>query len=163
MSVRCRQFQPADADACSDILRACIVKGNAVPSWLRDVFVDRETRARMIDRASRYYIAVCTGADGIVGVGGLDMNEIRLLAVAPGHQRQGCGKLLLDHLEGMVPPALFREVFVYSARASEGFYLACGYVSRGEHVVEVQGHPVRTTFMIKTLDRSDLSGQADSG
>ncbi len=151
---RCRLFRPEDASACSGIVCANIEADPSLPPDLRKSLRAHVTPCRIAERASLYYIAVCENSLGIVGVGGLDLNEIRLLAVGPEHQGRGFGRLLLEHLESMVPPALFGEIFVYSAPVAEGFYLACGYVSGGEHIMEIDGFPIPTTFMKKSLGRS---------
>ncbi len=157
MTARCRQFRPEDACACSGIICANIEADCTLPHELRKSLYARVTPSRIAERASLYYIVVCESTLEIVGVGGLELNEIRLLAVAPVHQGRGFGRLLLEYLESMVPPALFGEIFVYSAPVAEGFYLACGYVSGGEHIMEVDGYPVPTTFMTKSLGRSSVS------
>ncbi|NWG13742.1 MAG: GNAT family N-acetyltransferase [Acidobacteria bacterium] len=162
MTAWCRQFRSEDATACSGIICANIEADRSLPPGLLRSLCARMMPDRIEERASLYYIAVCEDTLGVVGVGGLDLNEIRLLAVTPEHQRRGFGRLLLEHLESMVPPVLFGEIFVYSAPVAEGFYLACGYVSGGEHIMEVDGYPIPTTFMTKSLGRSGLLDRASA-
>jgi hypothetical protein len=58
---------------------------------------------------------------------------------------------LLGHLEALVPPALFADIFVYSAPGAAGFYQAHGFRSRGKHAFNVGDYVVPTIFMTKKL------------
>jgi len=148
---KCRQFRPEDAPSCSEILRANAGIDASAPPELRKAMLAAEVPDLMLDRAALYYVAVCESDLGVVGVGGLDLNEIRFLAVSPSCQRLGIGRLLLEHLEAMVPPALFKDVFVYASPDAEGFYRACGYRAGGGETLEVHGHLVPTIFMTRRL------------
>jgi citrate lyase synthetase len=148
---RCRQFRPEDARSCCDILRAIAETGTSLPPELRKVILAAEVPDLMLERAALFYVAVCENDLGIVAVGGLDLNEIRFLAVLPSCQRLGFGRVILEHLESMVPPALFRDVFVYASPGAESFYRSCGYVSGGSEILDVHGHQVPTVFMTRRL------------
>ena len=146
-----RQFRPTDAEACSGIVRACLVQDPLMQTLAGAAFPQSEYPAILCGWAGRFYLAVCALENGLAGVGGVDMNEIRLLSVHPDHQRGGIGSGLLRHLEGLVPPALFSDVFVYAAPAAAGFYQKHGYRSGGEHVEHLGGVTVPTIFMTKRL------------
>lgn len=148
---KCRQFRPEDAPSCCEILRANAEVDASLPPELRKALLTSEVPALMLERAALYYVAVCESEIGVVGAGGLDLNEIRFLAIAPPWQGLGHGRLILEHLEGMVPPALFKDVFVYASPGAEGFYRACGYAARGSQAIEVHGHLVSTIFMTRRL------------
>jgi N-acetylglutamate synthase-like GNAT family acetyltransferase len=144
-----RQFQADDADACSNIIRTCIRADPGLSETLREKMEKSETRDAMIERARMYYVAVYESDGGIAGVGALDMNEIRILYVSPEHQRRGIGRNLLVHLESMVPPAVFSDIFVYSSPPSAGFYETLGFRNRGQHLFVVEGEQLATVFMTK--------------
>ncbi len=146
-----RQFQPDDAGPTAEVVRACIRLDQTIPQAAREELVLIESPATMIEHSRLYYLAVCASGEKIVGVAGLDMNEIRLLFVDPEHQRLGIGTRLLQHLEGFVPPALFADVFVYAAPGAVGFYRLHGYEPRGDHGFMVAGQTVPTVFMTKRL------------
>jgi GNAT superfamily N-acetyltransferase len=146
-----RQYQPEDAVPASDLARACLLLDPLVPAEVKEVLAQAESPATMRARATLFYLAVCVMDGGVAAVGGVDMNEIRLLLVAPAHQRRGIGGLLLKHLESMVPSGLFRDVFVYSAPSAAGFYCLHGYQAGGEHSFHVGGCSVPTIFMTKKL------------
>jgi len=146
-----RQFEEEDAQACSDLVRACIVRDPDIPLATLDRLLQEESPQLMCKRATLFYLAVFERDRMIAGVGGLDLNEIRLLYVAPDHQRQGVGRTLLEHLERMVPPALFSDIFLYAAPSDETFYRACGYESRGDHTFDLDGKPLPTIFMVKPI------------
>lgn len=102
----------------------------------------------MKERARLFYIAVYESGDRILGLAGLDMNEIRLLHVLPEYQRRGIGRLLLEHIKSMVPPDLFTEIFAYSSQQAVGFYKACGFVDKGLFAFELDGEALQTVFMV---------------
>jgi len=147
-----RQFRPEDSHPCRDLIHECIRSDRLLSSDVRDALLGAETAETIRERSTLYYLVVDERDGEITAVGGVDMNEVRLLFVAPAHQGQGIGHALLDHLEDMVPPALFREVFVYAAPASEPFYRRCGYRSRGPHPFEAHSVVIETIFMVKPLD-----------
>jgi len=148
---RCRQFRPEDARSCCEILRANIEIDAGCPPDLRKALLTAEVPDLMLERAAHCYVAVCENDLGVAGVGGLDLNEIRFLAVSPSCQRVGVGRLILEHLESLVPPALFKDIFVYASPDAEGFYRACGFHAGGGEMLEVHGHAVQTIFMTRRL------------
>jgi N-acetylglutamate synthase-like GNAT family acetyltransferase len=146
-----RQFRSRDAQSCFDVIRGCILQDIHTPTGTLEKLLHAESAESIAGRARLYYLVVYELEDDIVGVAGLDMNEIRLLFVAPDHQGEGIGRALLDHLEAMVPSTMFKEIFVYSTLSGETFYRHCGYQCRGEHVFYLDGQPLPTRFMVKTL------------
>ena len=106
----------------------------------------------MMERARLFYVAVCQLKNEIVGVAGLDLNEIRLLYVSPAHQRLGIGRSLLEHIKAMVPGFMFSDIFVYSSRQAVGFYTACGFVEKGPCIFDLAGEPLQTVFMTSAID-----------
>lgn len=146
-----RPFGMKDADACCELIHACIRYDLEMPPAQRELLLRSETPQAMVERSGLFYVVVWESEDSVAGIGGLELNEIRLLYVSPAHQRRGIGGALLDHLEAMVPPALFKDVFVYAAPSAAGFYRTRGYESRGEHLFEAAGHMIPTIFMNKRL------------
>ena len=146
-----RQFRSEDAPACLALIQDAILSDPSLSARTRDALLEGETLETVSERARLFYVAVYESEGEIAGLAGLDMNEVRLLFVAPGRQGQGIGTALLAHLEEMVPPALFREIFVYSAPAAAGFYRRAGYADRGRQPFEVQEQVLETVFMVKTL------------
>lgn len=147
-----RQFQPGDAQACSNLIRICIEQDAHTSPPLREKLLQTETAHLMLERARLYYVAVFASGEEIAGVCGLEMNEIRLLLVYRKFQCQGIGRTLLKHLEAMVPNPPFTDIFVYSTPAGEGFYRAHGYQSKGEYHFDLgDSHLLPTIFMTKSL------------
>jgi GNAT superfamily N-acetyltransferase len=148
---RIRPFLPEDAEPCSLIVRACLRQDSAISTDLKEELMLAETTGLMCERAKLFYMAVFLRDDRPVGIGGLDMNEIRMLFVDPECQRHDIGSSLLRHLEALVPPPLFSDVFVYSAPGAVNFYCRHGYQSGGEHEFVVGRCKMRTIFMTKKL------------
>jgi GNAT superfamily N-acetyltransferase len=148
---RIRQFQSEDAEECCSLVRACLSLDPLIPLAVKEDLLRAESPAMMRNRAGLFYVAVFMLGSRVAGVGGLDLNEIRLLFVNPEHQHQGIGGSFLGHLEALVPPALFGDIFVYSTPDAAGFYHSHGYRSRGQHPFYVGEYVVPTIFMTKRL------------
>ena len=146
-----RQFQPEDATACCELIHACLALDSQISPALFNALRVRETPQAMWKRSILFYLAVYESASGVVGVAGLDMNEIRLLYVSPEDQKQGIGSTLLNHLEALVPSALFADIFVYSTPLASGFYQNRGFKGAGEYFFDLNGEKLKTVFMTKPL------------
>jgi GNAT superfamily N-acetyltransferase len=142
-----RQFRTEDAASCSRLIHACIQSDLTYSPPIREALCGRETPESMAERAKLFYMAVYESGDGVLGVAGLDMNEVRLLYVDPAHQRCGIGRILLEHLISMVPGTVFSDIYVYSSEQAVGFYRACGFIEKGPFVFDIGGLPLRTIFM----------------
>lgn len=144
-----RQFEAGDAASCCGLIQDCIRQDRLLGPELRRALLESESPETMRRRAASFYLAVYESDGETLGIGGVEMNEIRLLFVSPEHQREGIGRSLLKHLEAMVPAALFNDIFVYSTPAAEPFYRKHGYAERGSHSFDVAGEPLETVFMVK--------------
>jgi N-acetylglutamate synthase-like GNAT family acetyltransferase len=142
-----RQFKSADAEPCSRLLHSCLADDSSISPALREKLRRAETPKMMEERAGLFYVAVYESEDQILGVAGLDMNEIRLLCVSPGHRRHGIGRNLFQHFLGMVPGILFPDIFVYSSMQGRDFYRACGFRKKGAVNFDVSGERFPTFFM----------------
>ena len=144
-----RQFRTDDAQACGAIIHDYIGRDPQLSDALRERLRRAESAETMIQRAHLFYVSVYESNGSIVGVGGLELNEVRLLCVSAENQDKGIGKALLEHLEFMVPSELFSDIFVYSTFAAVNFYRAQGFTPRGEFVFDMCGEPLTTVFMTK--------------
>ena len=146
-----RQFRPEDAQQCNDIVLSCIRTDRFLSENLRAILLRTETPDRMVERARLFYIAVSEDQSAIRGLGGLELNEIRLLYVAPEHQRSRIGSEMLLHLQSLVPAALFPDIFVYAAPGAVGFYRAHGFQARGDYLIRIGEESLPTVFMTKPI------------
>jgi GNAT superfamily N-acetyltransferase len=147
-----RQFQSRDAACCSTIIQACLEGDPSYSLPLLEKIRSTETAQAMIERARLFYVVVCQLKNEIVGVAGLDLNEIRLLYVSPKHRKRGIGSDLLVHMKSMVPGFLFSDIFVYSSLQAVGFYAACGFIEKGPYIYDLAGEPLKTVFMTSAID-----------
>jgi GNAT superfamily N-acetyltransferase len=146
-----RQFRPEDGQSCNDIVLSCIRADRYLTENLRAVLLRTETPDRMVERARLFYIAVAEDQSEILGLGGLELNEIRLLYVAPEHHRSRIGSEILLHLQSLVPPALFSDMFVYAAPGAVSFYRAHGFYTKGDYFVRIEGESLLTVFMTRPV------------
>jgi N-acetylglutamate synthase-like GNAT family acetyltransferase len=142
-----RQFRPEDAPSCSRLIHACLQNDASFSPALRQRIQSVETPESIAERARLFYVAVYESESQILGIVGLDMNEVRILCVSPAHQRRGIGRALLEHVKTMAPGELFSDVFVYSSIPAVDFYRACGFVERGPFSFDIGGEPLHTIFM----------------
>ena len=149
-----RQFRHQDAAPCSNLIHACLQDDPSYSFSLREKTRRFETAQAMSERARLYYVAVYESGDEILGLAGLDMNEIRLLCVSPEHRRIGIGRALLEHLKAMVPGFLFSDMFVYSSQQAVSFYRACGFVEKGPFILDLYGEKLQTIFMSHSTNPS---------
>jgi N-acetylglutamate synthase-like GNAT family acetyltransferase len=148
-----RQFRDNDDAACSQLICDCLQNDQSLSPLLREKMRKHETPETMLARARLFYLAVYESENRILGIVGLDMNEIRLLCVSPESQHQGIGRMLWDHIRPMVPDALFPDIFVYSSLPSVGFYKAHGFTENGPFNFDFDGTPIPTVFLTFCLNR----------
>lgn len=88
--------------------------------------------AEILDRDGRY-VAVAEDEDGVVGVGGVQLTDGRLLGifVAPDHMGKGVGSALVDHIESRAREEGLSELTIFSALNAVGFYEANGFRRAG--------------------------------
>lgn len=122
-----------------------------MPDAIRSRILATETPGSVIERASAYYLALYELENRIVGIAGLDLNEVRLLAVSPAQRRTGIGRALIEHLKSMVPGTFFSDIFVYAATQSVGFYKSCGFVDRGPVEIDTGSGKLHTVFMTSPI------------
>jgi ribosomal protein S18 acetylase RimI-like enzyme len=149
-----RQFKPEDAESCCELVHACLASDPQSSPLFYNTLRILETPQVMRKRSTLFYVAVYELSDGVVGVAGLDMNEVRLLYVSPDYHNQGIGEALLDHLESMVPSSMFADIFVYAAPSAADFYSRYGFKAMGEYTFDLNGAQIRTIFMSKPLRHS---------
>ena len=142
-----RQFQPDDAVSCSALIRDCLEHDPSIPPALCKKFIAAETPEGMEERARLFYVAVYETDGRILGIVGLDLNEIRLLCVSPQSRLRGIGRALFEHCRSMVPGILFPDIFVYSSIQGRDFYKACGFVEKGPASFDLAGEQLHTIFM----------------
>jgi N-acetylglutamate synthase-like GNAT family acetyltransferase len=142
-----RQFRAEDAVPCCSVIHACLANDSSLSHRLREKFRIAETPDGMEERARLFYVAVYESEGGILGIAGLDMNEIRLLCVSPGSRRQGIGRALLEHLQSMVPGSIFPDIFVYSSIQGKDFYTSFGFLEKGTVSFDFGGETLLTWFM----------------
>jgi GNAT superfamily N-acetyltransferase len=142
-----RQFRPQDAQECCRLIHACLESDPSLSPELRRLLLSAETPESVNERARLFYMAVQEEEDRIVGIAGMDLNEIKLLCVLPERQGTGIGRALLNHLKTMAPGFLFADIFVYSSIKAAGFYKANGFSEKGSFAFAIDGDTLPTVFM----------------
>ncbi len=142
-----RQFKPEDAPSCCRLIHECLDIDPSLSPTLREKTRNVETPSAIEERARLFYVAVYESENRILGVAGLDMNEIRLLYVSPEYQRRGIGRAIIEHFRPMVPGILFPDIFVYATTQAVGFYKACGFTEKGPFCFDIDGERLPTIFM----------------
>jgi hypothetical protein len=146
-----RQFRPEDAQACCNIIQSCVRMDPSLGGNLRATLLRTETPERMLERSRLFHIVVFETGSDIQGFGGLELNEIRILYVAPEYHRNRVGSKILLYLESLVPSAVFSDIFVYAAPGATGFYQTHGYQAKGDFFFDVEGEILPTVFMARPV------------
>jgi GNAT superfamily N-acetyltransferase len=142
-----RQFYSQDAQSCCSLIHNCIDADPSLSASLREKLLESETPQSVEERARLFYVAVYESESRILGVAGLDLNEIRLLYVSPRHRRSGIGRALLKHIAAMAPKDFFKDLFVYSSTPAVDFYKSQGFIEEGPVLFNIDGEIIRTIFM----------------
>jgi len=121
-----REFRPDDARPCCELIRASIRDDRSIDAPVRALILESESPESVRERARLYYLAVYESEGSALGVAGLDLNEVRLLFVSPGHRRRGIGRALMRaFLEGF-RGTVYLEVRE-SNQAARAFYKSLGF------------------------------------
>jgi N-acetylglutamate synthase-like GNAT family acetyltransferase len=142
-----RQFRVEDATACRDLIHSCLDADPSLSASLRKKIRDGESPQTMEERARLFYLAVYEEESELLGLAGLDLNEIRLMCVSPKRWRTGIGRALFNHLSSMVPGSFFTEIFVYSSIPATEFYKTQGFIEKGSAPFHIGEESMRTVFM----------------
>ena len=142
-----RQFRLEDSAACCSLIQECLASDPSLSSGLREVLQHSETPQSMEERARMFFVAVFESGGRILGIAGLELNEIRLLCVSPEHRRSGIGRALVEYIKSLVPDILFPDIFVYSSIQGKDFYGACGFKEKGPVIFNIGGKQLSTVFM----------------
>jgi GNAT superfamily N-acetyltransferase len=142
-----RQFRPEDSIACCSLIQECLANDSSLSSGLREILQNSETPQGMEERARLFFVAVFESEGRILGIAGLELNEIRLLFVSPEHRRSGIGRALVEYIKSLVPNMLFSDIFVYSSIQGREFYGACGFKEKGPVIFDIGGEQLHTVFM----------------
>jgi N-acetylglutamate synthase-like GNAT family acetyltransferase len=151
-----RQFRPEDAHSCCVLIQTCLDSDPSISPSLLKKLRETESPQTILERAKLFYLAVYELESTIVGLAGLDLNEIRLLYVSPKHWRIGIGRALLNHLAAMTPASFFAEIFVYSSLSAVDFYKAQGFSEKGPASFIIEGETIPTIFMTCSTRSSSL-------
>ena len=147
-----RQFREEDAAACSELIRTCLERDLSISSSLRSKLREAATPESLVARSRLFYVAVFeSGEKQILGIVGLDLNEIKLLCVSPAHQRKGIGRTLFTHIQNFVPSTLFSDIFVYASVQATGFYRSIGFIEKGAVSFDIAGELFPAVFMVHPL------------
>jgi N-acetylglutamate synthase-like GNAT family acetyltransferase len=151
-----RQFRPEDAQSCCRLIQDCLKADPSISPSLSKKLLEGESPQVMEERARLFYLAVYESESKIVGLAGLDLNEIRLLHVSPERRELGIGRALFNHLAAMAPGDFFSEIFVYSSLPAVGFYKALGFVEKGPISFRIGDEIMQTIFMTLPTRLSSL-------
>jgi len=126
--MRIRKFKDSDSKKVSYIIRKCIKKiyPGFYPKKVVDFYYKRNTPKIVRDRSKKRQYYVMVEDNCIVGIMGLQNNEIRTSYVNPRYHRKGVGKRLLNHLEN-ISKKKYKKLIVHSSEPAIEFYKKCGF------------------------------------
>lgn len=104
-------------------------------------------RMKIID----YFVAEDLVNNKIVGVIGLQNNQLRTFFVDPDYQGKGVGSLLFQYLESYAKNRKFKELYLEGSPIGEPFYEHFGFVKIKTLEKQRQGIKYQDALMIKKL------------
>jgi GNAT superfamily N-acetyltransferase len=148
-----RLFTPIDEEACRRIITRCfdlsVVLGEREKEIVKRIYT---TEGYFRSKARKYPLFVFDESGMILGLGGIDGNEIKKLYVEPNCQRRGIGKILLAHLEQIAISEGHKRLVLYCFDNSIEFYKNRGYKIMNPHFIERGGEvKIPTTMMEKQV------------
>lgn len=131
--MRIRAYEPADADAVSQLIRTTMRISNSADYSMGRLqpLIDYFSPEK-VDQLSRDRVClVAEEAGEIVGTGGLEDDELVTFFVNPKCQGRGIGSALLSAVEAVASARGIRELKVGSSLAGAAFYQSHGYQPTG--------------------------------
>lgn len=122
-----RIFAPSDAAACCDVINAAIEMMDGLNQAARDLVRAKTTADTLRDELSRYHTLVYESDGRILGLGGLDLGEIKRFYVLPSAQGHGVGRAVMDALEAEARAEGATEVRAAASPSAVPFYARMGY------------------------------------
>jgi GNAT superfamily N-acetyltransferase len=148
-----RRFESGDADDVSQLIIDNLMLVNILdygeaavrqiarfysPPWLLEYAQSGETFVA-VDRSS------------IVGTATLEQNRVRNVFVRIDHHRQGIGKILMQHIEGIASKQNKAQLVLLADISAVDFYRKLGYVQGEEKEIEIGDALITVVVMEKTL------------
>lgn len=82
---------------------------------------------QVVERIRDELIFLCFLGASLVGTVGLKRDYLRSLFVEPNYQKQGIGKVLVEHIEELAQENAISEIMLHSSLTAQDFYTALGY------------------------------------
>jgi len=119
-----RTFSDKDAERCREILNICLEESVNLEERMKLAFKENFTKEGWLESGLLF---VYEKNGKILGMGGLNKNEIEKLYIDPKTQGRGVGKEILYFLEKIAKEKGYDELVLHSWTNSEGFYEKYGY------------------------------------
>lgn len=119
-------------------------------------FVEYSNKTDILDDAKNNYVIVIKNENKIVATGTLRYTHIKRVFVSPNYQRQGLGKLIMQHLEDKAKQDNLKLVELHSSLFAKQFYDSLNYkmFKIGKVAVE-NGELLYYQRMAKRLDGNE--------
>jgi GNAT superfamily N-acetyltransferase len=122
-----RFLTPDDLPRCREIALACLDRIGGVNEAMREVLRERARSDRFSSYLQEIYTVLYEEEGRVLGLGGLDDDEIKRMYTDPAFQGRGVGATIFRALETEAWRQGVRELIVDSYTSAEGFYLKMGF------------------------------------
>jgi len=124
-----RKFKKTDAPKVSQLIRKCITElfPHYYPKKVIDVLYKKNTPKSVIKRSNERDYYVMEEKNHILGIMGIQKNNIRTSYVNPAYHKKGIGRKLLNHLENIVLEKNYSKLTTHSSLSAKTFYQKCGF------------------------------------
>ncbi|MBT3721381.1 GNAT family N-acetyltransferase [archaeon] len=122
------------------------------PKDVVEFLYKHETPKKFLKRGKNRIYIVVTKKKRILGIAGLEENDVKSFFVNPSYHKKGIGNLLISEIEKIAKLRKLKTLTVHSSFNAEGFYAKCGFKKIRKFANKVGPIILEGIFMEKKLN-----------
>jgi N-acetylglutamate synthase-like GNAT family acetyltransferase len=146
-----RPYVPQDYLECLALNLSCVDDFTGFPDEAKPVYKSKIQSHQTHDLDDFTLVLVAQDGDKIIGMGGLDKNEIRRMYVARAYRGQGVGKTIYSGLEQKAIGLGVQELFLDASLNAAPFYEKLGFQFSKVGSFQIDTYTIIHHRMTKTL------------
>lgn len=127
--MKLRKFKKEDTKKVCYLIRRNMkeILPNFYPKDVVDFLYNHETPKKFLKRGKNRIYIVAVKGKRIIGIAGLEENDVKSFFVNPSFHKKGIGKLLINEIEKIAKSRNLKKLIVNSSFNAQGFYEKCGF------------------------------------
>jgi GNAT superfamily N-acetyltransferase len=146
-----RAFELTDAARCCEIIHACLPTMSGLNPAARQFVAAKTIPLALAHEVQQMFTLVCEHQGVVVGMRGLDRNEIKRMYVHLDAHGHGKGTAILHALEAEAKRRCLPSLRAQAAPTAVAFYAKWGYVSMNSECWQLGQAQFRVVNMTKVL------------